>query len=100
MSSGTCTYMMRCTLPWVISRGATPKAMTRPAARATAASQPSVFTIASALQDHVEGQDAHDEVDGVGGREQLEPVRDGAQRLAEQQRLGRLHRRQQHGHLH
>src|SRR2546426_5498740 len=39
--AGTCTYMMRWTLPWVASRGATPSAITIPAVRLATANHPS-----------------------------------------------------------
>src|SRR5690349_23886320 len=98
MTSGTCTYMIRCTVPCVTSRGATPKLITSPATSATTDSQPSVrIMTASPLEDHVERQHAHHEIDDVGGREQLQPVRDGAERLAEQQRLRGFDGRQQDG---
>src|SRR5689334_11771530 len=100
MTSGTCTYMIRCTLPCVISRGATPKLITSPATSATTESQPSIRIIcASPLEDHVESQNAHHEVDDVGGREQLQPVRDGAERLAEQQALRGFHGGEENGDL-
>jgi len=37
---GTCRYMMRCTLPWVASRGAIAKPITRPAASPTSVTPP------------------------------------------------------------
>src|SRR5215510_6072084 len=92
-TAGTCRYMMRCTLPCVTSRGATPKPMMSPVARPMAASQPSsVLIFLSAFQDDVEGQEADRQVHDVCRDQELEPVRDRGQRLSQQQRLGGLHR--------
>src|SRR5215510_16225537 len=97
-AAGTWTYMMRCTLPWVTSRGATPKPMTRPTASPARVSEPSVrINIASPFQDDVEGQQAGHHVDDVGGHQQGDPVRHGSQRLAGQGGLGGPDRGQQHG---
>src|SRR5262245_55510758 len=84
-TAGTCRYMIRCTLPCVTSRGATPKPTTSPAVRPTKASQPSsLITVGSAFQDDVEGQESDRQVHDVGRDQQLEPVRDGGQRLLQE----------------
>src|SRR5437773_939295 len=83
--------MMRCTLPWAASRGATRKPMTSPATRASTTSHPSVRVIGSPLEDRVEREHADGDVYGVGGGQELQPVCDAAQALAGQHRLGRLH---------
>src|SRR5881397_435761 len=58
--------MMRCTLPWAASRGATRKPMTSPATRASTTSHPSVRVIGSPLEDRVEREHADgDEADGA-----------------------------------
>src|SRR5215813_2958818 len=93
---GTCTYMMRCTLPWAASRGATTKPITRPATRPSITNHPNVRFIGSPLEDRVERQHAHGHVHGVGGGKQLQPVRDRGQALAGEHRLRRLHGPEEH----
>src|SRR5437762_8304275 len=90
--------MMRCTLPWAASRGATRKPMTSPATRASTTSHPSVRVIGSPLEDRVEREHADGDVYGVGGGQELQPVYDAAQALAGQHRLGRLHGSEEHRH--
>src|SRR5438034_198923 len=70
--------MMRCTLPWAASRGATRKPMTSPATRASTTSHPSVRVIGSPPDDRFDEQHQQQvarelaEVDGrlVAGREE------------------------------
>src|SRR5437899_451897 len=89
--------MMRCTLPWAASRGATRKPMTSPATRASTTSHPSVRVIGSPLEDRVEREHADGDGYGVGGGQELQPVCDGAQALAGHHPLRRLHAAQEPG---
>src|SRR5882672_7419015 len=97
---GTCRYMMRCTLPCVASRGASPSPATSPAASATTVTTPRTRIIRLALQHEVERQHADGDVHDVRGHEQLEPVGDRPERFTQQHCLGRLDGGQQDRHLH
>src|ERR1051325_3196397 len=95
-TEGTWTYMIRWMLPCVTSRGATPNAITTPARTPRAATMPSQRVIAaSSFQQHVDRQEPGHDVDDVGGHQQLQPVRDAAERLPGEERLGGFHDREQ-----
>src|SRR5262245_18487618 len=111
MALGTCRYMIRWTLPWMTSRGATTKAITSPATSARDAIHPRTRIIVvlkprgrmawpgSALDDELEGEESHHDEDEIGGAEEGEPVRGRGEPLAREHRLGRTHRSQENRHF-
>src|SRR5436853_238562 len=74
---GTCRYMIRCTSPWLTSRGATPRARTSPARSPSAASQPSTrASLRLPVENQIEEDPEEEEEDRLDREHQQQVARE------------------------